>query len=236
MKDRPIIMSGPMVRALLAGTKTQTRRVIKPQPDYRGPRGCMDDPTCWGWESEGGQHIGIVPPPPGDTSYDQHYQPLYQRGDRLYVRETWGVGTRPDPIQGWRDGIEYRADEAYLQGEWDDLPLRSVVTPDGVCLGDYEQRWRPSIHMPRWASRITLTVEHVKIERVQDISGDDCIAEGAWPSDKRELGKSGEAIKAFCALWGSLNAGRGYGWDANPWVVAVTFAVHLRNIDDPEAA
>jgi hypothetical protein len=95
------------------------------------------------------------------------------------VRETWGVGTRPCPHEGWRDGIEYRADE-HCTPEGDLFPLHSVVPPDGVELDDYNNgKWKPSIHMPRWASRITLEVTGVRVERVKSLSDDDAIAEGA---------------------------------------------------------
>ena len=223
MKDHPILFSGAMVRALLAGTKTQTRRVIKPQPehlqvyDWKGKRLHDSEYRHWCWKG----HVGA-------DNWDDITAQLgpflpYQTGDQLYVRETWvhtgaGVWTVADAMR-WpgRSQIRYRADG---QGPAD--------------------QWFPSIHMPRWASRITLTVTNVRIERVQDISEEDANAEGAEPTTCANAEPPQDGFPShrsgFALLWNSLNAARGYGWDANPWVVAVTFATHLRNIDDPEAA
>lgn len=227
MTDRPILFSGPMVRALIEGRKTQTRRVLKPQPvalETR-PLGFVGNPAKFAFTlcHEGGANETL-------------YVPVaYTIGDRLYVREAWGVGTRPCPIEGWRDGVEYRAEEAYLDNEDDELTLHAVTTPEGVHLEDYaSDGWRPSIHMPRWASRLTLTVTDVRVQRVQDISNADALAEGIeWPiADCAEAGEpSGSPILVFEELWDSLNAKRGFGWDANPWVVAITFEVVQGNID-----
>ena len=177
-------MSRGMIPPTLDGTKTQTRRVVRPQPP--------DLPGWWKrlhWASE--QHFrkgGI------------HHCPYGVPGDRLWVRETWCNGT-PKPF--------YRAD-----GDFE---------PKGFI------RWRPSIHMPRGASRITLEIRELWVERVQEITPEDCEAEGiAIDYDYPLVGPCGadeqlRASEPFAELWDSLNARRGYGWDVNPWVWVIVF-------------
>jgi hypothetical protein len=211
MADRPILFQGAMVRAILDGSKTQTRRIAKGMP---GPGGYRVGDTLIG---PGGRPIKV---------------PYGQPGDRLWVRETWGVGSRPDPWGGY-DGIEYRADQAWLE-EGDDLPCHKVQTPDDVCLGDYRSGWKPSIHMPRWACRLVLEIVDVRVERLQDISEADAKAEGAdcliwsgipggaadlidWPL--KEVGNPYR--NGYALLWAAIN-GDG-SWAANPWVWVVEF-------------
>ena len=205
MKERPILFSAPMVRAILDWRKTQTRRVVKPQPpdDIGLPIGVdLYSPTCIG--KNGDEY-------PGDEIFGAYSEcgewgvkcPYGQPGDRLWVRETWG------PCDG---GVCYRADE----------DAGSVALPD-------DGRWTPSIHMPRWASRITLEITGVRVERLQDISEADAIAEGvpAVSSGGVTLFTTTgvncfQAAKgAYAALWESIN-GPG-SWDANPWVWVVEF-------------
>ena len=125
----------------------------------------------------------------------------------MWVRETFGpgLGDNPTPTLGY---VAYRADGEY--------PARLKDT----------HVWRPSIFMPRWASRITLKITGVRVERLQDISEDDAIAEGAIPvSGFNSDGSNGPTtyIDAFADLWDSINAKRGFGWDANPWVFVLGF-------------
>ena len=180
MKERPILFSAPMVRALLAGTKTQTRRIIKPQ------------------------HLAFFNQDAAAMLSDWNERPLPygQTGDRLWVRETFGHFERN---QHFKPGcnVYYRA--------------------DGNCLE--LEPWRPSIHMPRWASRITLEITSVRVERLQDISEADAQAEGV--TDDGSLvtdldGKDrGGTIAAYATLWEVIN---GVGsWDDNPWVWVVSF-------------
>lgn len=211
MADRPIIFSAPMVQALLAGRKSQTRRVLKPQPDFRGGVGDYHDAEEWGWEDEDGYHVSVLDICPNG----------FRVGDRLWVREAvcW--------VSGW--GWRYRADN-------DDLAEKRET-------GEVS-RWRPSIHMPRWASRLTLTVTDVRVQRLQDISEADAIAEGI----QRLIGSKGPnyftreisgkwsgsfnaptAAEVYSDLWNSLHGPD--AWDANPWVVALTFTVQRGNID-----
>lgn len=208
MRDKPILFSGPMVRAILEGRKSQTRRVLKPQPDAGLPI-CSAD---WVPGSEGaklcylngfdGSPLGLVP-----TSYAP--------GDRLWVRETW-VAVEPNiaPPE-FPDGGLYRA-------SWPYEPECKPV-------------WKPSIHMPRWASRLTLVVSDVRVQRLRDISEEDARAEGVdrpilphWPDRPY--------VSAFRGLWNDLNAKRGDGWDQNPWVIAITFEPHNVNIDRMDAS
>ena len=217
MADKPILFSGPMVRALIDGRKTQTRRTLKPQPDFRGGAGDYHDAEEWGWEDEDGYHVSVLDIVPNG----------YRIGDRLWVRETWsgdyGVrnippGQRPEFLQG---PLWYWADGNPKDGDW--------------------ERPRPSIHMPRWASRLKLTVTDVRVQRLQEISDDDAIAEGireqtftGWFSVPGLNGAGTTARAAYSMLWDSLNARRA-AWASNPWVVALTFETHRCNIDQAEA-
>jgi hypothetical protein len=214
MTDRPIIFSAPMVRALLDGRKTQTRRVLKPQPgagqSAHPYRTAMID-----WQIREG--VVVV---------SSHKLP-YAIGDRLWVREAWRTSADRDAIKP-RD----LSHDTPLLFEGDD--------PDRTNSLGLWGRLRPSIHMPRWASRLTLTVTDVRVQRLQEISRDDAIAEGLrlasnqieefwrWPAPLDEaLWLS--PIAAYQSLWSSLHGPA--AWDANPWVVALTFTVERRNID-----
>jgi hypothetical protein len=216
MKERPIIFSAPMVRAILAGTKTQTRRVVKLKPWQQIEE--RDDGAPWPWmydDDRAGDHW--LPCPYG------------QPGDRLWVREAWAPGdwlvfgsAKDDP-----ETVLYRADQAALH--WDGEAMRTPM--DTYAFPWDAVRWKPSIHMPRWASRITLELTSVRVERLQDITEADAIAEGVTP--KWEPGCSGRlmeaiggfsfrpAASAYADLWESLH-GPG-SWDANPWVWVVEF-------------
>ena len=197
MADRPILFSAPMVRALLDGTKTQTRRLCQWANNPNSPAlsriVACDEP---GWF--------------GDEVGDVQFKVPFAIGDRLWVREAWSFGADhcwsvPD-LHRMRNMVKV------------DLYFRA--DPEGMHIS--VDRWFPSIHMPRWASRLTLTVTDVRVERLQDISEADAVAEGAstWIASYR-LG--------YERLWNSIN-GPG-AWEANPWVVAVSFTVGRHNID-----
>lgn len=215
VRERPILFSAPMVRALLAGTKTQTRRAI------RFPESMLDDgamPTiCYGGGDWGRQGVGFsfYVAGTGTRVLPCRYG---LSGDRLWVRETWQavsgndrarrIVTQPRPDTGW---IEYAATPR------DDEPA---------------YKWRPSIHMPRWASRILLEVTDVRVQRLQDISEADARAEGCcatgWtPSysnpDNAGMDRGKSAIEDYAELWESIN-GAG-SWGRNDWVWAVSFRV-----------
>lgn len=204
MRDIPIIFSGPMVRALLAGRKTMTRRLAW-RPWHLGALEFsseeMEEYDALGWNvTQGHDELFYVAKP----SPWQRVKP----GDRLWVRESVACECRDAPI--------YSAD---LSEE-----------------GRTHWKFRPSIHMPRWASRLTLVVGAVKIERLQDISEGDAIAEGC----ERAIAGQGDqgAITTyrtgFVYLWGSLHGTD--SWLANPGVAAITFTVHRQNIDALQAA
>lgn len=239
---KPILFSGPMVRALLEGRKTQTRRVLlgpwrgRPRPEFRGPRGCMDDPECWGWENgETGEHVGIVPSL--DGAYSDYIRTPYAPGDLLYVRESWAARLDEDHIKP----VDLNRKSAFF---WADGPGKCCNTGCNGAAG----KVRPSIHMPRRFSRITLEVTDVRVERVQDISDEDAQAEGIYETGATgylpphpimwSYGESSfdKPVWAFQHLWDSLNAKRGFGWDVNPWVAATSFEVRRQNVDDIEAA
>lgn len=224
MSDKPILFSGPMIRALIDGRKTQTRRVLKPWPGMQAKWLTMETlhraPACYLAKVEGNLGVQMQHPLAGTTqTYGDvdEMSPLtwvrlpYAPGDRLYVREACHIDG---------DQVNYRAD-----------------TPESCDTTGWG--WRPSIHMPRWASRLTLTVTDVRVQRAQEISEADAQAEGVTPideSNERKWEHYSPYGVAFHTLWDSLNEARGYGWDANPWVAAYTFTVHRQNIDQMGAS
>lgn len=207
MKERPILFSGPMVRAILEDRKTQTRRVAKEFNDKHN----LD---------------GILARFP-----NQEGCPYGKPGDRLWVRETWAENLGTAARLGFclANGIIYRADYGDKCCGVAKLDLAS-----GECT-HHVDRWRPSIFMPRWASRISLEITDVRVERLQDISDADARAEGiselplqeghpgAWwaadPTQPKLHGRS--AVDAYAKLWESIH-GPG-SWDPNPWVWVVEF-------------
>lgn len=233
-KDRPILFQGAMVRAILNGTKTQTRRAVKMPPSWDCIAYADWGDGWWPYRSDDGE----------SPSYDNNEIPLrcpYGRaGDRLWVRETWQedpeddgtwaytpyMGCKGSPLSDIPRKFQKPEHCIYREG-WDGSPLV----------------WRPSIHMPRWASRILLEVVSVRVERLQDISEADALAEGistvrtkewdlehfpAWRKAFDEACAAHERppvgplpSEAYHALWESINgAGK---WDANPWVWVVEF-------------
>lgn len=187
-REKPILFSGPMVRALLDGRKTQTRRIVRGIPaDAVNVRLVGDDLKFGdyaGPEAQPGRY-GRIPCPYGDP------------GDRLWVRETWARD-----VEGCDQGLSYRADHIDPLGDGPANPMR----------------WRPSIYMPRWASRITLGVTDVRAQRLQAISECDILAEGVEQQDHEVLRDT------WARLWDSINDKRA-AWASNPWVWAVTFSV-----------
>lgn len=203
MKERPILFSGAMVRAILEGRKTQTRHVMKPQPDDDGKVTVGQIGTSRGSAYVGnGSSGGIVTRVPC---------PYGQPGDQVWVREAF------DPIypqdKDYNGGapieIDYRAD----QGAAYQHRMKDVL---------HTRRWKPSIHMPRWASRITLEITAVRVERLQEIDERDAQAEGADPTGvNATIGT--EHIAGFWLLWDSINASRGFSWATNPWIWVIEF-------------
>jgi hypothetical protein len=190
MRERPILFSGPMVRALLDGSKTQTRRVAIPKRSIEP----MTDECPYG-----------------------------APGDRLWVRESaWLYG------QWWKDGFtksgrqRWTFSMAYGQQVRYEKPRDDEMTYFGSSYPGFS--FRPSIHVPRWASRLTLTITDVRVERLQAITDADAKGEGVTPPAGYTYINGTPCYRdSFRSLWNELNSSRGYGWDANPWVWVVSF-------------
>lgn len=230
MKERPILFSAPMVRALLDGSKTQTRRVCKPA-EAAGLSYVVgiNDPRDFGQRPLEVPGSGWFGDEEGDV---QFYSPYGRPGERLWVRETWGVVSNawdddgnlvewvPDrpatAINEMRFGSGYYSGHAIYAAdgshEW-------AGDDDGG--GEPRSAWHPSIHMPRAASRILLEIVSVRVERLQDISEADAMAEGAQPVLVPPDGGSCPHVEGYRDLWEQIN-GTG-SWAANPWVWVVEF-------------
>ena len=243
MKEHPILFSSAMVRALLAGTKTQTRRIFKPD------RMTWDANGRYTTHAMRGGELSITGSGPFKPSSWLHYCPYGQPGDRLWVRETWQVA---------RETLDYETGGEYDVFEWTDelgdprlhlngdarfgMKAGLFYVADGehknpsvfynltgidnkTILRPREITWRPSIHMPRWASRITLEITSVRVERLQEIDIADAQAEGvsdigAFILDG-EGNEQGGPIAEYAVLWDQIN-GPGI-WEENPWVWVVKF-------------
>lgn len=224
MKERPILFSAPMVRAILAGQKKQTRRIVSAKDIARAK--CASD--CSGpqpekaWPDPGLGAGGYLKVPCADGAA-QRVRCRYSIGDHLWVRETWRIWERPaDSV----DGIRFAADNSFREIENTSEAADAWV--DAHDNGEHEDSWRPSIFMPRWASRITLEVTGVRVERLQDIADADAGAEGcpgieeagsAWTSEWRR--------DWFRGLWDTIN-GKRAAWSTNPWVWVVEFKAEDR--------
>ena len=229
MTDRPILFSAPMVRAILDGTKTQTRRVLKDHPGDA-------------WVHDGFGRITSKHPKQGrfglfvrrgiGTDFpecDIVPCPYGQPGDRLWVREAWrhtassleeARAITEDIASG--TAVDYRA--TYLERCMRELGFSEA----DAKMADRFERWRPSIHMPRWASRITLEITRVRVERLQDISRTDAMAEGIRPFGdsngwhvEHGIHYMGDPEDSYFSLWEAIN-GPG-SVESNPWVWVVEF-------------
>ena len=242
MTERPILFSGPMVRAILEGRKTQTRRVLNPQPTEHRYEG--NDITYFKWKM-----------PQGACGYPESVLKAkatrldgfpYQVGDVLYVREAWR------PIGGGSGSTCMKPEDVDFRAS---PPRGDEIEAD---VWDSMYPWKPSIHLPKAFSRIRLTVTDVRVQRLQDISEEDAKAEGVFLDSERpeehdytrnkwmcpkcagtglhngfgpSLGvifdidctRCDTAKKKYKHLWNSINEKRGHGWDVNPWVAAITF-------------
>ena len=202
MRERPILFSAPMVRAILDGRKTVTRRIVKMKTHHQIEE--RDNGTPWPWMYD------------GERDADSWMAcPYGVRGDQLWVRETFAIVPRTAYARD--DGVQQVLrpaddhDAAIFRAGWD-------RSSPGVA-------WRPSIHMPRWASRITLEVTGVRVEPLNAISNDDAKAEGVefWRNDGTLTGLPPCSAHryAFEDLWTSINGADSY--NANPWVWVVSF-------------
>jgi hypothetical protein len=221
MKERPILFSGPMVRAILEGRKTQTRRVVDSRYEITGP----NPPNASTFDVSDGEwnenaRIATVSSWVGAFGLDGRGNftdkcPYGKPGDRLWVRETF---------YSWRCKV-------YTSAGMTEGPDQAVYAADGGLLLN-GAKWKPSIHMPRWASRITLEITDVRVERLQEISEADAKAEGCdpWQFGPEQTMTSGErgAVSpyrgGYACLWDEINADRAT-WKSNPWVWAITFKV-----------
>lgn len=231
-KERPILFSAPMVQAILAGRKTQTRRIVKKWYFNTGNEGMNIafsglsssevSPGFWKLSShgEGGawnERCAAI-------------SPYGKPGDQLYVRETAIIS----PV-GWCGRNE--CGWTHEDSEGNVRVVQYLATsPNRDAPNDYKLKATPSIHMPRWASRITLEITEVRVQRLQEISRQDAIAEGisvlplqsadnlsAWWQSAPGVNQARTPQDAYCNLWDNIN-GAG-NWDANPWVWALTFKV-----------
>jgi hypothetical protein len=250
MKERPIIFSTESVRAILAGKKTQTRRVIKPQPEAY-----LENDMWWEKKRKGRVVMGSVYPK--DWA---EYSPFGVPGDRLWVREKWKFGSFNSESEfsaEYEDGASSPIIDIYYENELDREKYLAecgedydkagwVQDDDGYYRepanweGENPARWRSPLFMPRCFSRLLLEITAVRVERVQDISENDAISEGmlhykGWQTKEYqtdvELAKTigtkpplGFSPKQrYEHLWDSLNAKRGFAWDTNPYVWVVEF-------------
>ncbi len=242
MADRPILFSGPMVRAILDGRKTMMRQVITDHtsscPNWRvsqldlsrayvdaGPSPAGNPGPCLGApvtvEAMVGRGFAV-----SDDLWDRVY-PRWQVGDGLWVREAFYID---DVIYECGPLPKERPEEISLYYRADGDCCEQI--PECQCAIEGKPHMRPSIHMPRWASRITLEVTAVRVERVQKITEEDARAEGISDGGCLSCGHSEpcgcseprpDARDAFAYLWDSLNARRGYEWVLNPWVWVTSF-------------
>ena len=208
MKERPILFTGEMVRAILDSRKTQARRLVKPQPepipgDVWKDKRIPSDRQFWWPSKRAGQMVELR-----DMSA---VAPLGTIGDRLWVRETFRI---------YRSSVECACYDDCRCASMDGKPLYRASDPSPD-----DDKWTPSIHMPRWASRIDLEITAVRVERVQYITDEDSKKEGViWKShvadeESGNLEPYEDAPDAFKRLWQSI-----YGnWDANPWVWVYEF-------------
>jgi len=233
MRERPIIFSAPMVHAILAGTKTQTRRIVKGAPT---------------------DAIEVVPSLLANTGtlYDfrRHLDnptaircPYGAPGDRLWVRETWAVRLIGPP-SSYIDPKEVRAyggkpptPGCHLRAHGTDVIIDYSAHPTSIAELDRSpgyttyrtaapDRWRSPLFMPRWASRITLEITEVRVRRLQDISEEDAKAEGVAPfplDPEGDCWSDGKHRTAFNYLWNEINGWNPDSWSSNPWVWAITF-------------
>jgi len=260
MKEHPIIFSTESVKAILEGGKTQTRRVLTPHSSIVGEGKVDWSKFCW----DGGQiyldtckhghtekHQAPLPFVDGRANeyypYEHQYvhipynwtedmtifriYPRWEVGDRLWVREThiFEVSEDASPNAHYNEEQElyliphYKSDGEDIS-EWTDFDT-----------GDMGGKWRPSIFMPRWASRITLEITDLRVERLQEITPEDCVEEGIisgvnvdGSTMEEEIIYEMDMIDRYKRLWDSLNAKRGYGWEVNPFVWVIEFATGVR--------
>lgn len=209
MKERGIIFNSEMVRAILDGRKTQTRRIINPQPELTQKSGFKWKGSLFGAGSDNRET---------NRNFAHKKCPFGKVGDRLWVRETW-----QGPLVDYAEADKlFKDPEPYQKIE------NCVYKADGIAAPEYtdcddnlRQGWRPSSNMPRWASRITLEITGVRVERLQAASDDDFKAEG-YPLERELTGGSTDAFCWFRHLWDSVSK-PDCNFESNPWVWVIEF-------------
>ena len=232
IREMGIIMSGESVRAILEGRKTQTRRVIKPQPFYYPGDQKLELSPFWTWTK-------------GKIGYDSIHSdwpnclikhcPYGQIGDRLWVKETFVI----EDTRSYAYNITIPTDRPLkFEQDWEDQdykypliphyrstePEPHIVPLETGDLADDRTRWSSPFFMPKWAARLWLQIVDVRVERLQEIGIDDLGAEGyppGWSVDE----ECSQAYEWFSDLWDSLNAKRGFPWEKDPWVWVIEFRV-----------
>lgn len=222
MAERPILFSGEMVNAILKGRKTQTRRVIKPQP-------VQDPDGSWRIEMHPRSGYNVERTM---RNYLPDRCPYGEPGDCLWVREVFQVVEPWGSVDGEWIGDDIMEIDGRLGSEKPELigGWWSVVYKADADICSW---WRSPIHMPRWASRITLEIVNVRVERLQEITHEDALAEGIKETKEDHYYLAPLAgvpdfpwtqlIPAFASLWNHINKERGFGWDINPWVWVIEF-------------
>jgi hypothetical protein len=255
MKSWPFLFKGAMALATLAGIKTQTRRLLTPHATLFDakpwPKWAKDNPDQWHWNKarveQGPSPVGangdylVLPHIRGGDHGEHILYPRIRPGHKIWGKENFALSVfDPEAIErdiknpsDW-SSVSYQA--GYEGGEW----TYESVDEKGNLTSKPMKRppWKPSLHMPKWASRIDLDVLNVKIERLQDITPEDALAEGidteseiyhtsvnildnmgVVPGATHDIPQNSPEVATFKALWDSINWGRGAGWDANPWVI-----------------
>ncbi|MFN3624401.1 MAG: hypothetical protein ACK4TP_10100 [Hyphomicrobium sp.] len=236
MRAKPIQFSTPMVRANREGAKTQTRRILKPQPDPRCTEAFRGEDGIWRFSRPTARF------PVSQSDDDRNIR--FVVGDILWVREAWRTDVSFDHLSPKQ--IEERCIIAGYKRGWAPIAYDAGGYSPSWGTNDWHElgRKRASMHLPRWASRLTLEVTGVKVERLQDISEADAKAEGCdkafLVTNMREAmaelasrvagaPSTGTYRIGYAKLWDEINGAN--SWDENPWVVAVIFKVHRMNVD-----
>lgn len=239
MKTTPILFSGPMVRAIMDGRKTMTRRVMNPQPDesfaaYYNENGSLKSRRSDGWswkpKNMGGRVLDI------SNGEALKYSPYGNAGDRLAVKETWCLAPR-ERWEQWPEAEAFPArvwdgtmDRPHTQSIWNSVHNVIYKADGDYKSSDGASCWTSSVTMPKWASRITLEIVSVKVERLQDISEGDASREGVERIDLGPFEIEGNPVhphtstykESFRELWDQIN-GKKHPWVSEPWVWVVEF-------------